>query len=151
MVISSRLLQQIDKANNVLYLRIFSDENKVDVYSSIHLKLASEKHQRMLGHIDIANKTFYCKRDMTKHYHYKSGGFGFNWGILEDAYLDIDTINLLVFDKSDAKNETKNRYVFPKSLIGNFGKVMNFKQQGFELQRFLKYELIKNYKKTDEL
>ena len=151
MIISSRLLQQADNSNNVLFLRVFSDENKADVYSSIHLKLSSEKHPRMLGHIDIANKTFYCKRDMSKHYHYKSKGFGFNWGILEDTYLNIDSINLLVFNKEEGKTETKSRYVFPKSLISQFGKVMNFKQQGFELQRFLKYEFIKNYKKDNDI
>jgi len=151
MNIASRLLQQQDKNGNTLFLRIFSNENKVDEYSSIHLKLTSEKGQRMLGHIDIPKKTFYCKRDMEKHYHYKSEGFGFNWNILADEYLDIAYINLSVFHIDENGNDVKRRYIFPKSLIRDFGKVMNFKQQGFELQRFIKFELIKNYKVEDEL
>ena len=151
MNIASRLLQQQDKNGNTLFLRIFSNENKVDEYSSIHLKLTSEKKQRMLGHIDIGKKTFFCTRDMERHYHYKSEGFGFNWNILADDYLDIEYINLSVFHIDENGKDVKRRYIFPKSLIRDFGKVMNFKQQGFELQRFIKFELIKNYKVEDEL
>jgi hypothetical protein len=73
---------------------------------------------------------------MAKHYHYQVKGFGFNWTILNDSYLNIENIHLLVDDK--------DRYVFKKDLLTRYGNFLNFKQQGFELQKFLKFQLIKD-------
>jgi hypothetical protein len=59
---------------------------------------------------------------------------------LEDPYLDIQRIEMVVDDEV--------HYNFPKSLIAEYGSFLNFKQQGFELQRFIRLELIKNYRKN---
>jgi hypothetical protein len=37
-------------------------------------------------------------------------------------------------------------YIFPKKLISDSGIFLNFKQQGFELQKFLNVNLIESYK-----
>jgi hypothetical protein len=46
----------------------------------------------------------------------------------------------LTIDKADT-------YVIPVETIGKYGRFLNFKQQGFELQRFMPMELINNFKK----
>lgn len=142
MEIGSRLLGLEDKAGNKLVMRVYYDENKTDTNATLYLRLKSENRPRMLGNIDFATRTFYCKRNRAKHYHHQMKGFGFNWTVLDDNYLNIQKIHLLVDDSE--------RYVFNKSLIKDYGKFLNFKQQGFELQRFINFELIKNFKKEAE-
>jgi hypothetical protein len=41
MIVGSRVMAKEDNAGNTLYLRVWSDENKVDVGGSIFLKLKS--------------------------------------------------------------------------------------------------------------
>ena len=49
MIVSSQIFAKEDNANNVLYLRVFYDENKTKLGCNIHLKLASENKQRFIG------------------------------------------------------------------------------------------------------
>jgi len=140
MILGSNLYADDDRHGNRIYLRVFHNEKKENVCANIHLKLVSEKKPRLLGKYHYDDKTFYCTRKMSKHYHYASKGFGFNWKILEDPYLDIQRIHMVLDDDL--------HYNFPKSLIAEYGSYLNFKQQGFELQRFIRYELIKNYRKN---
>lgn len=141
MEVGSRLLGRSDSSGNEIIMRVYYDENKVDTNATLYLRLKSEKRPRLLGNIDFTTKTFFCKRSRSKHYHYKSKGFGFNWTILEDEYLNIQKVHLLVDDSE--------RYVFEKDLVKRYGKFMNFKQQGFELQRFMSFDLIKQFNKKD--
>jgi hypothetical protein len=136
MEIGSRLLGQSDSEDNQIIIRVYYDENKLETNATVYLRLKSDKRARLLGNVDFATKTFFCKRSMAKHYHYQVKGFGFNWTILNDSYLNIENIHLLVDDK--------DRYVFKKDLITRYGNFLNFKQQGFELQKFLKFQLIKD-------
>jgi hypothetical protein len=138
MIVDSRVLAKEDNAGNTLYLRIWSNENKLDVGGSIFLKLRSESKKRNLGNLIIKDRSFHIIRDSGKHYHYKSKSYGFNWNIINDADLGIKTIHLIV--------DKKDKYIIPKSILDTYGKFLNFKQQGFELQKFLPFDMIKNFK-----
>jgi len=138
MIINSRVLAKSDNFGNDLYLRVFSDENKKDVGGSIFLKLKSENKKRNLGYVYFYDRSFHVLRDSSKHFHYKTKSYGFNWNIIDDADLCIKSV-YLVIDK-------KERYIIPKSILETYGRFLNFKQQGFELQKFLPFDMIKNFK-----
>jgi hypothetical protein len=138
MIVGSRVMAKEDNAGNTLYLRVWSDENKVDVGGSIFLKLKSESKKRNLGNLIVNDRSFHIIRDSGKHYHYVSKSYGFNWNIINDADLGIKTIHLVV--------DKKDKYIIPKSILETYGKFLNFKQQGFELQKFLPFDMIKNFK-----
>lgn len=133
-------LYQEDAAKNRLFLRIFYNEKKERSHATLHLRLKSEGRERLLGHVDFTTKTFYCKRDSKVHYHYKTEGYGFNWTVINDSMLAIEHIHLLVDDKE--------HYTFPKTALSEFGKFLNFKEQGFELQKFLSLKMIQMYNKS---
>lgn len=133
-----QLLAKDDNSGNRLYLRVFmDDETNEKVSANIHLKLKGENRYRVIGNYFFHEKTIYLKRNSEKHYYRATKSYGFNYNILTDPYLDIQWI---VADIDDVK------YRFPKSTIDNYGTYLHFKQEGFELQRFLKFSLIKNYK-----
>jgi len=139
MDIGSKVFGKEDKQGNALIVRGFYDENKEWTFATIHLKLSNLKKPRLLGYVDVQTATFNCVRDCAKHYHRKAGGFGFNWEILSSNLIHIKTIALRVDDDK--------LYVFPKKLIEERGTFLNFKQQGFELQKFLDFNLIRPYEK----
>jgi len=139
MDIGSKVFGKEDKQKNALIVRGFYDENKEWTWATIHLKLANLRKPRLLGYVDVQTATFNCVRDCAKHYHRKAGGFGFNWEILSSNLIHIKTIALRVDDDK--------LYVFPKKLIEERGTFLNFKQQGFELQKFLDFNLIRPYEK----
>jgi hypothetical protein len=128
-----------DNAGNKVYLRVFYDENDQHQSANVHLKLKEENSPRQLGSFDFNDRTFYCKRSTAKHLHRKTKSFGFNWTILNDAYLSVEYVYIIVDDTE--------HYKFPITLIKDYGTFLNFKQQGFELQRFMSFELIKRYSK----
>ena len=142
MIIGSKLFGDSDNQGNKLFLRVFYNENKEHVSANVHLKLQSGGKTRLLGKYDFHNKVFYCTRKMSKHYHYAAKGFGFNWRILDDPYLAITRVHIVIDDET--------HYEIPKSLIAQYGKFLNFKQQGFELQKFISLDLIKLHSRVPE-
>jgi hypothetical protein len=138
MIVGSRVMAKEDNAGNTLYLRVWSDENKVDVGGSIFLKLKSESKKRNLGNLIVSDRSFHIIRDSGRHYHYKSKSYGFNWNIINDADLGIKTIHLIV--------DKKDKYIIPKSVLETYGRFLNFKQQGFELQKFLPMDMIRQFR-----
>jgi hypothetical protein len=137
MTISSELFAKEDNAHNIIYIRVFYDENKTKVGANIHLKLAAEKKQRLIGHYYFADKTLCLKRDSDKHFFRKTKSYGFNWDIINEDFLGVEKIHLTI-------NSTV--YIFPKRVVELQGRFMNFKQEGFELQKFLALEIIQQYK-----
>jgi len=137
MFMKEELLCQEDNNKNRIYLRVFSDDEGNKISATIHLKLVNEEKQRLLGNYYFGEKTLYLKRKNSKHLHYTTNSYGFNHTILNDPFLNITWIVAEI---------DKVHYKFPKSLITDFGFHLQFKQQGFELQKFLKFNLIKNYK-----
>jgi hypothetical protein len=136
MLIGNRLMGQQDPQGNMLFMRVFYDEYRKDRYCTLHLRLNGERKPRNLGYVDFDTHIFYCQRDSKKHYHYKSEGYGFNEAILRDDYLNVERVCAII---DDAK------YLFPKSVLFNMGSVLQFVKSGFELQRFLKFEIIKKF------
>lgn len=135
------MLAQSDNFGNDLYLRVFSDENNKDVGATIYLKLKSENKNRNIGTVYFNDRSLHVLRDSGKHYHYLSKSYGFNWNIINDDFLNIKSVHLVV-DKSE-------RYIIPKSVMETNGKFLNFKQQGFELQKFLPMDMIKTFRDTE--
>ena len=141
MIVNSRVLGQSDNSGNDLLMRVFSDENNSDVGASVFLKLKKESKKRSLGNLYFKSRSFYVIRDSEKHLHRASKSFGFNWTILNDPFLDIQNIYLRV--------DKVNKYIIPISIFKEYGFFLNFKESGFEKQKFLKYEFIKNFKVED--
>ena len=138
MITGSRTYLDQDKQGNQLFYRIFHDGKK-DISANILLQLAKEKKPRLIGKYHFVDKTLYTTRKMSKHYHYGARGFGFNYKVICEDFLDIKKIHLVVDD-------TKH-YIFSKSIVIDYGLFMNFKQKGFELQRFISLDLIKLHNK----
>jgi hypothetical protein len=139
MNIRSELYLNEDPQGNKVYLRVFYDETNTSQNAVIHLRLKGENRPRQLGTLIFSTRTFFCKRNSTKHYHYKTKGYGFNWTILNDPHLSIEKIHMVL--------DEKEHFIFEKSLIETYGKFLNFKQQGFELQRFMPIEIIREHSK----
>lgn len=100
------------------------------------LKLSSEKKERHLGEVDTQAKTFCVRRDREKHFMRSVGGYGFNYSIIKDL-KDVLFTHVLIHEV----DRTVNKYYrVPAHVILEKGKILNFKQQGFELQTFLKKE-----------
>ena len=140
MILNSKMFANDDNSGNRVYMRVFFNEHGEHQNANIHLKLKDEKNPRQLGSYDFFTRTFYCKRNTAKHLHRKSNSFGFNWTILSDAFLSVENVYIIVDDT--------DHYQIPITLIKDYGSFLNFKHQGFELQRFMSFELIKRYSKV---
>jgi hypothetical protein len=142
LIVKEQKFVQEDQAHNQLFMRVFLDETNTQRSANIHLKLKGEDRQRFIGNYHFDNKTMYLKRNSTKHYHYATKSYGFNYTLLNDPHLDIKWVVVKIDDMV---------YRFPKTMLDSYGTYLQFKQQGFELQRFLKFNMIKNYKNDQEV
>jgi hypothetical protein len=143
MNVGSKVFGKEDNQGNRLLVRGFYDEYKKWTFASVHLKLVKMDKPRLLGYVDVQEATLYVTRQFSKrHYHYKKKGFGFNWELLSGNLIDIQTINLKIDDDT--------QYVFPKSIIKDYGTFMNYNDKGFEVQRLIRFDLIKRYQKHIE-
>lgn len=93
----------------------------------IKLKLASEKHSRALGTVNIEEKTLYIKRQKSKHLLIKANAIGFNYSLIRDAKRFNKV--LLMMDGE--------QYLIPNEHILEHGSFLWFKNEGFEKQIFL--------------
>jgi hypothetical protein len=88
---------------------------------------------KLIAHYDYDKKTLIVKRNSERHYHYKTKSYGFNYALFEN--LDIDTVDLTI---------DKENFNIPAKVF-NQARVMNFSGEGFELQKFLPIEIIRQY------
>lgn len=88
---------------------------------------------KLIAHYDYDKKTLIVKRNSERHYHYKTKSYGFNYALFEN--LDINTVNLTI---------DKENFNIPAKVF-NQARVMNFFGDGFELQKFLPIEIIRQY------
>lgn len=142
MNISEQILTNEDKAGNRLYLKVFSNHKGEKMNANLFIKLTGEKNARNMGSYDFRTKTFYCVRKSDRHYHRMTKAYALNWTVLEDPFLAIEKIHMVIDDTE--------HYVFPKSVVKEYGKFLNFKEQGFELQRFVPLVIIKRYHVSDK-
>lgn len=137
MVVKSEIYKFPDDAGNELVFRILFNELLKPVTATVYLKLRdSFSYPRQIGYIDIPNKTFHCFRDSSKHLHIKSGSYGFNYFLTEQRF-GIEKIRVKIDNIA---------YCFDVELLNTDSAVMFYKSQGFEVQKFLPFDVLKNYK-----
>jgi hypothetical protein len=108
---------------------------------SIFLRLADEKHRRLIGVIDIQHLTLHIERDREKHLLNKANAYGFNYFILDQA----KRFNYVCLHESNG-----NVYLLDREKMIEDGKFLFFKQQGFEKQIFLSIDYLSQFKVTTE-
>lgn len=110
--------------------------------ATLRLKLASEKHYRAIGTINMKYRQLEVMRERSKHLFRKFNAYGFNHYILANATL---------FDHVLLKDD-EGVYNVPKDVVLQKGKFLNFKNHGgFELQIFLPLLEIEKYKTTSPI
>lgn len=97
---------------------------------------AGRGRKRKIGVVTKSTETIIIKRNREKHLFRKMDAYGFNQYILENT-KSFKTV-WLKDDFSDWK--------IPVSFILQNGEYMNFKREGFELQRFVSLESIEQFR-----
>ena len=92
---------------------------------------------RMIGTVTKSTRTIEMKRKRGKHLHYMSNSYGFNDYILREQ---------TTFDWVRLSDDLGNYWKIPVSYILEKGKYLNFKGQGFELQRFVSLENLEQFR-----
>lgn len=92
---------------------------------------------RMIGTVTKSTRTIEMKRKRGKHLHYMSNSYGFN-----DYILRKQT----TFDWVRLSDDLGNNWKIPVSYILEKGTYLEFKQQGFELQRFVSLENLEQFR-----
>lgn len=141
--LSTQAFAKQDKEGNVLFIRQTLLNGAVSTVSIV-LKLAGHKRYRNIGLVTAKDNTLHVKRSSNAHYHVKAKGYWFNWEMLsEKSMFRIDHIHMIVDDTKE--------YLFPKAIADQYGTFMFFKEQNFELQRFIPFALIEpfEYKKKE--
>lgn len=92
---------------------------------------------RMIGTVTKSTRTIEMKRKRGKHLHYMSNSYGFNDYILREQ---------TTFDWVRLSDDLGNHWKIPVSYILEKGKYLNFKGQGFELQRFVSLENLEQFR-----
>jgi hypothetical protein len=92
------------------------------------------KRPKSIAKYDFDSKTLWLKRNSARHYHYVSKSYGFSNELFN--LLDIEYVNLQI---------DREFFRIPRQVFANMGKYLNFQAQGYELQVFLKVEIIRKY------
>lgn len=137
MIVKSELYKFPDDFGNQIVFKILFNEYSKAVSATIYLRLKdSGNYPRQIGYIDIPNRTFHCYRDSEKHLHLKTNSYGFNYFLTEEKF-GIDKINVKI---------DRTQYLFGVEVLNTESHVLNFKSQGFEIQKFLPMDIIKKYR-----
>jgi hypothetical protein len=88
---------------------------------------------KLIAHYNPEDKILILKRNSDRHYHYKTKSYGFNYAILDS--LEIENVHLTI---------DKEMFNIPVNVFKS-ARVLNFSQQGFEMQKFLPVEIIRKY------
>lgn len=119
---------------------IIVENNKKRI--SVYLRLATERHRRLIGHIDPKYLMLHIERDLSKHLLNKANAFGINYTLLEKS----KTFNYVCLHETD----TDRIYIFDKQWAIDNGQFLFFKEQGFEKQIFLNRDLLQRWKKDED-
>jgi hypothetical protein len=92
---------------------------------------------RMIGRVTKSTRTIEMKRKRGKHLHYMTNSYGFNDYILREG---------TTFDWVRLSDDLGNNWKIPVSYILEKGTYLEFKQQGFELQRFVSLENLEQFR-----
>jgi hypothetical protein len=119
----------LDEKGNQLIAK--TNENII----SLHLKLSSEKSERLLGIVNKVDKTFQINRVREKHLFKRNKSYGFNYFVLKNAKT-FDKIYLI---------DDVTSFMIPVKFVLENGGFLQFQQQGFELQIFLPIEKMQQF------
>lgn len=116
---------RIDECGNEI--RVYKDADRAPDVLELRLFIRAENKERKLGLISKQSRTLFINRDRTKHLHYKSNSYGFNYMLLNDAQA---------FDVVVLRDDVAT-YRVPREQLLKHGEFLYFKQQGFERQIFV--------------
>ncbi len=119
-----------DTSGNILYIQ----------EGIIRLQLVNEPHPRKIGKLIESTSILQVNRDYNNHLFRQTNSYGFNETIIRTA-TKFDKVELI-----EKRGDDTNKYLIPLQVIKEKGTYLNFKQQGFEIQIFLKLDIIQQYK-----
>jgi hypothetical protein len=132
------------KKQEWVYRRFFINDdgkNYLQIKSNdkiIQLKLCLENFKpRLIGTVTKSTRTIDMKRVRSKHLHWKTNSYGFNDFVLRNQN-SIDWVRL--------SDDLDNHWKIPVSYILEKGTYLHFKQEGFELQRFVSLENLEQFR-----
>ena len=105
---------------------------------TVKVTLSLSGSTRHLGTINLATRTIVMTRNRETHLFNKSNSYGFNYYLLKNAKL-FDKISL---------SDNYDKWVIDRQYILDNGKILQFSQQGFELQTFIPLDSIEQFKKN---
>jgi hypothetical protein len=121
--------------DDINYLQIKSNDKL------IHLKLILVNDKpRKIGTVTKSTRTIAMKRKRGVHLFRKLNAFGFNDFVLREQNC-VDWVRL--------SDDTGTHWKIPVKYILENGVYMNFKKEGFELQRFVSLEQLEQFRVKD--
>jgi hypothetical protein len=118
------------------YLQIKSNDRVIE------LKLCLENYKpRLIGTVTKSTRTIEMKRKRAKHLHRKTNSYGFNDYVLRNQ-TSIDWVRL--------SDDCGYHWKIPVDYILEKGTYLHFKQDGFELQRFVSLENLEQFRVREE-
>lgn len=105
-----------------------------DAIINLSLLLADGK-SRAIGQIDKGTRTLRLVRSRSKHLMRINNSYGINYYLIENGKL---------FDQVEIVDE-QNTWVVPKEYIIKHCTTLNFKAQGFELQKFISLDKLNSF------
>lgn len=119
----------IDMENSLI---IMSNDRLIKI--KLHLQ---NDRPREIGTVTKSTRTIAMKRIRSKHLFRKGNAYGFNDYILRESQT---------FDWIRLSDDLGNHWKIPKEYILKNGRYLNFKQVGFELQRFVSLEELEQFR-----
>ncbi len=104
------------------------------------LKLGDNKPRR-IGQVTKSTRTIEMRRTRSLHLFRKGNAYGFGYYVLKNQ-TSIDWIRL--------SDDTGSHWKIPVNYLIAKGKFLHFKNQGFELQKFLSLETLKQFEVQPE-
>lgn len=125
----------IDDSEN--YLQIKSNDKLI----FLRLYLKGESKGRDIGTVTKSTRTIAMRRTRSKHLFKKLNAYGFNDYVLRNQ-SSVDWVRL--------SDDLGNHWKIPVNFILDSGTYLNFKGQGFELQRFVSLDDLEQFRVRDE-
>lgn len=124
-----------DKDGNQLIVK----EEPVYGNRKIYVHLNVEQYPRFIGEIDRQNRILIVRRQRNKHLHRDMNSYGFNYTVIHDT----KQFSQVMLEETNGEEFT--RYLIPVKDIISHSVVKFFKQEGLEVQYFMRLEIIQRY------
>jgi hypothetical protein len=97
--------------------------------------LLADGKKRLIGQIDKSTRTLRLIRSRSKHLMRVNNSYGINYYLIENGQT---------FDKVEIVDE-QNSWLVTKDYLIEHCTTMNFKTQGFELQKFISLDKLNSF------